>query len=121
MLSPCGSVNRMRAASVLIVNLRGLATEVCKNIVLAGIGSLTIYDPTPLSYPDLGAGYFFRDDDVAKQLKRAEAGRPRIQALNPRVEVIAVTEPTELDEKFLGSFDLICLTDSDPITIASRY
>ena len=59
----------MRNASVLIVTLRGLAAEVCKNIVLAGIGSLTILDAADVSEEDLGAGYFFRDEDVGKKVR----------------------------------------------------
>lgn len=37
---------RLRAASVLLVGLRGLGAEVAKNIVLSGIKSLTLLDPT---------------------------------------------------------------------------
>ena len=59
----------MRNASVLIVTLRGLEAEVCKNIVLAGIGSLTILDAAAVSEEDLGAGYFFRDEDVGKKVR----------------------------------------------------
>lgn len=54
----------MRSASVLVVTLRGLATEVCKNIVLAGIGSLTVLDGEDVTEEDLGCGFFFREEDV---------------------------------------------------------
>lgn len=56
----------MRSASVLVVTLRGIATEVCKNIVLAGIGKLTILDDKNVSEEDLGCGFFFREEDVGK-------------------------------------------------------
>lgn len=62
--------NRMRNASVLIVNLRGLAAEVCKNIVLAGIGKLTIADERDVSEEDLGSGYFFRESDIGSKARR---------------------------------------------------
>ena len=54
----------MRSASVLVVTLRGIATEVCKNVVLAGIGKLTILDDASVSEEDLGCGFFFREVDV---------------------------------------------------------
>ena len=42
---------RLRAASVLLVGVRGLGAEIAKNIVLAGIKSLTLLDPTLVSTP----------------------------------------------------------------------
>lgn len=58
----------MRNATILIVRLRGSATEAIKNIVLAGIGKLVIVDTDDVSQEDLGAGFFFRDDDVGKKV-----------------------------------------------------
>jgi ubiquitin-like 1-activating enzyme E1 A len=61
-------IARMRTASVLLVTLRGLSTEVAKNIVLAGIGKLTVVDSADVSPEDLGSGFFFRDEDVGKKV-----------------------------------------------------
>lgn len=58
----------MRSASVLVVTLRGLATEVCKNIVLAGIGRLTILDDKDITEEDLGCGFFFREAEVGTKV-----------------------------------------------------
>lgn len=58
----------MRNATILIVRLRGTATEAIKNIVLAGIGKLVIVDTDDVSEEDLGTGFFFRDDDVGKKV-----------------------------------------------------
>jgi molybdopterin/thiamine biosynthesis adenylyltransferase len=60
--------HRMRNATILIVRLRGTATEAIKNIVLAGIGTLVIVDTDDVSGEDLGTGFFFRDDDVEKKV-----------------------------------------------------
>ena len=60
----------MRSASVLVVNMRGLATEVCKNIVLAGIGQLTILDDADVTEEDLGCGFFLREEDVGQKVSR---------------------------------------------------
>jgi ubiquitin-like 1-activating enzyme E1 A len=57
---------RMRNAKILVVGLRGIATEVIKNIVLAGIGRLIIVDGEDVSEEDLGAGFFFRNEDIGK-------------------------------------------------------
>lgn len=61
--------DRMRNATILVVKLRGVATETIKNIVLAGIGRLVIVDGEDVTQEDLGAGFFFRDEDVGKKVR----------------------------------------------------
>ena len=52
----------------MVMRLRGTATETIKNIVLAGIGKLIIVDDEDVSEEDLGAGFFFRDEDVGRKV-----------------------------------------------------
>ena len=59
----------MRNATILVVRLRGIATEAIKNMVLAGIGKLIIIDSDNVSEEDLGAGFFFRDEDVGSKVR----------------------------------------------------
>lgn len=59
----------MRNATVLVVNLHGLATETIKNIVLAGIGKLIVLDGANVSEEDLGAGFFLTEEDVGKSVR----------------------------------------------------
>lgn len=58
----------MKTASVLLVNIRGLASEVAKNIVLAGIGRLTLLDAAQVTEEDLGSGYFLREEDIGQNV-----------------------------------------------------
>ena len=62
---------RMRNATILVLRLKGVATEAIKNIVLAGIGTLIVLDTEDVSSEDLGAGFFFRDEDVGKKVRVA--------------------------------------------------
>ena len=64
-----GAYDRMRNAAILVVNFRGVATETIKNIVLAGIGKLIVWDREDVAAEDLGAGFFFRDEDVGKKVR----------------------------------------------------
>ena len=57
---------RIRSASILLISLRALGTEIAKNLTLAGISSLTIIDDEPVTEEDLGAGFFFREEDIGK-------------------------------------------------------
>lgn len=67
-IRPCDA-DRMRNATILVLRLKGVATEAIKNIVLAGIGKLIVVDPDDVAEGDLGAGFFFRDEDVGKKVR----------------------------------------------------
>jgi ubiquitin-like 1-activating enzyme E1 A len=105
----------MRNATILVVRLRGVATEAIKNMVLAGIGRLVIVDGEEVTEEDLGAGFFFRDDDVGKN--RLDAARTRIESLNPLVTVETITKLSVLEnqelEALIEAVDLVCVTDWD--------
>ncbi len=55
---------------ILVVRLRGVATEAIKNMVLAGIGKLIVVDSESVVEEDLGCGFFFRDEDVGQKVER---------------------------------------------------
>ena len=59
----------MRNATILVLRLKGVATEAIKNIVLAGIGKLLVVDSENVTEDDLGAGFFFRDEDVGRKVR----------------------------------------------------
>lgn len=63
----------MRNGTILVVNLKGVAHETIKNIVLAGIGTLICYDSGAVGEEDLGAGFLFREEDVGKKVGRRVA------------------------------------------------
>lgn len=84
---------RMRKSKILVVNAGALANEIIKNLVLAGIGSLTVLDNHIVEGSDLGAQFFISDQDIGKN--RAEAALPAIKKLNPRVITETVAFPIE--------------------------
>jgi len=59
---------KIRTANILLVNLKALGNEIAKNLVLAGIGSLTIIDDNPVTEDDLGAQFFISSDDVGSSV-----------------------------------------------------
>ncbi|KAG8843014.1 hypothetical protein FRB96_004475 [Tulasnella sp. 330] len=104
----------MRNATIVMFNLRGIAAETIKNIVLAGIGKLIIIDSNTVSEEDLGAGFLFRGQDVGRL--RVDAARPNIEALNPLVAVETISDTSKLSDgslhALLQSIDLFCVTDA---------
>ena len=55
-------MRRLRSASVLVVGLRGLGSEVVKNIVLAGVRAVTVLDHSTLSNEDIAGRFLMRQD-----------------------------------------------------------
>lgn len=71
---------RIRSAHILLVSLRALGTEIAKNLVLAGISSLTIIDDEPVTEEDLGAQYFLRQEDIGKPVRFAHLPLTRVKS-----------------------------------------
>ncbi|GAM90968.1 hypothetical protein ANO11243_090150 [Dothideomycetidae sp. 11243] len=108
---------RIRSAKVLLINVKAVGTEIAKNLILNGIGSLTIVDNGVVTESDLGAQYFLRDDDVGSN--RAQTAATRLQELNPRVGVLAnASDPMQFTDEFYKQFDLIVATDLPFLTTA---
>ena len=51
-------MKKMQQATALIIGIDGLGQEIVKNIALAGIGKIYIYDNTPVTICDLSAGFY---------------------------------------------------------------
>lgn len=97
---------RMRSAKVLLINLSSIGTEVCKNIVLSGFGSLTILDNHIVTEEDLGSQFFVSSLDVGS--KRLDAAKVRVQDLNPRVDITFDSDDFKSKNKeYFSEFDLV--------------
>lgn len=79
---------RMMVSDVLIVGLSGLGVEVAKNIILAGVKSVTLYDPNPVTSFDLGGNFYFQEGDIGRP--RAETCIGKLSELNQYVPVKVV-------------------------------
>lgn len=103
---------KIRNARILLITMKALANEIAKNLVLAGIHTLTIVDHAVVTEADLGAQFFISEADIG--LNRAEAAAPQIRKLNPRVSV--TVDQSDIRSKgpdYFGAFDIIIATDLD--------
>lgn len=106
---------KIRNANVLLITMRGLGNEIAKNLVLAGIGSLTIVDHEKITEADLGAQFLVSQEEGHVGKNRAEAALPAIQKLNPRVSIIADTgDVRHKTASYFTMFDMVIATDLDP-------
>ncbi|TPX37285.1 hypothetical protein SeMB42_g06960 [Synchytrium endobioticum] len=107
---------RMRNSKILIGGLTGITTEVCKNLVLAGIGTLTVVDASPVRIQDLQTEFFVTESDIGKN--KAQAAIEKIRMLNPRVKVDAISKDVAtMPESFFDGFDFVVLSGVDLSTM----
>ncbi|KAK5211795.1 E1 ubiquitin-activating protein aos1 [Exophiala xenobiotica] len=101
---------KLRQANLLLIGIRGLGAEIAKNLVLAGIGTLTILDHEMVAEEDLGTQFFLNQTQIGQN--RAEATLPELQKLNPRVQLFTDPNPVVLkDPVYFQAFDIIIATD----------
>lgn len=62
----------MRTSSVLILTLRGIAAEITKNIVLAGVGTVCLLDDKDVDESDLGSNFFLREEDLGLKVSLSQ-------------------------------------------------
>lgn len=100
---------KIRSANILLIGMTGLGAEIAKNLVLAGVGTLTILDGEVVADHDLGTQFFVSQEQVGQN--RAQAAQPEIQKLNPRVSLFVDPDVifTKMPEYF-SSFDITIAT-----------
>ncbi|ODM22263.1 hypothetical protein SI65_03109 [Aspergillus cristatus] len=103
---------KLRSANILLITIKALANEIAKNLVLAGIGGLTILDHEAVTEEDLGAQFFVREEHVGQN--RAQAASAEIRVMNPRVQLRVDTENVRTKQPdYFGQFDIIIATELD--------
>nr|ACO10317.1 SUMO-activating enzyme subunit 1 [Caligus rogercresseyi] len=107
------SQKRLRSARILIIGMGGLGAEVSKNLVLAGVKSLTMMDSVGVGSSDASAQFLAPRDKMGNN--RAEASKDRLQELNPMVKVSSESSSSEdKDGEYFRSFDIVCASCLPP-------
>lgn len=102
---------RLRSSKIVIAGLNGLGAEIAKNIILAGVKSVTFLDHKDVTELDFASNFFVSRDRLGTN--RAEASLLRAQALNPMVELKADTDAlVHKDETFFKQFDLVIVLEA---------
>nr|XP_031326205.1 ubiquitin-like modifier-activating enzyme 7 isoform X6 [Camelus dromedarius] len=102
------AMQRIQGAKVLLSGLQGLGAEIAKNLVLMGVGILTLHDPHPTCWSDLAAQFFLSEQDLGRS--RAEASQELLAKLNGAVQVCIHTG--DITEDLLLDFQVVVLTAS---------
>ncbi|CAI5704559.1 hypothetical protein KXD40_001478 [Peronospora effusa] len=99
---------RMGASNVLIIGLNGLGVEIAKNVILAGVKSVTLHDDTPATMLDLASQFYLSKADVGKP--RAAVSVKKLAELNPYVPVRC--HSGEIMEEVLLQFRAVVLVNA---------
>ncbi|XP_034939308.1 SUMO-activating enzyme subunit 1 [Chelonus insularis] len=104
------SQKRLRLANVLIIGMNGFGAEVAKNIILAGVKSVTFLDHRNITPEDSCSQFLVDRNDLGKN--RAKASVARAQNLNSMVDVKA--DESEVDSKpeaYFQNFHVVCASE----------
>ncbi|XP_004346370.2 aos protein [Capsaspora owczarzaki ATCC 30864] len=103
---------RMRSARVLLAGLTGLGVEVAKNIVLAGIKSITLLDGAVTTDADLTAQFYLGVESL---------GLNRLLVHNAFMVAVVVDEENleSKQDSFFSQFDIVCLVGAPLNTMIS--
>jgi len=86
---------KMTKMKALIVGLRGVGIETAKNLVLQGLGGITLCEESKVKMRHLGSNFFLQPEDVGKNV--AEVVLPRLRELNPLCSLSVAQELTEAE------------------------
>ncbi|XP_060202476.1 ubiquitin-activating enzyme E1 1-like [Lycium barbarum] len=101
------TMRRLFASNVLLSGLQGLGAEIAKNLILAGVKSVTLHDEGNVELWDLSSNFIFTEEDVGKN--RALASIQKLQELNNAVIISTLTNALTTEQ--LSNFQAVVFTD----------
>ncbi|KAL7136175.1 hypothetical protein ABFS83_10G012100 [Erythranthe nasuta] len=101
------TMRRLFASNILISGMQGLGAEIAKNLVLAGVKSVTLHDTGTVELWDFSGSFLSSEEDLGKN--RALVSVPKLQELNNTVIISTIT--TELTKEQLSDFQAVVFTD----------
>ncbi|OMO82888.1 Ubiquitin/SUMO-activating enzyme E1 [Corchorus capsularis] len=101
------TMRRLFASNILISGMQGLGVEIAKNLILAGVKSVTLHDEGVVELWDLSSNFVFSESDIGKN--RALASVQKLQELNNAVVISTLT--TKLTKEQLSDFQAVVFTD----------
>ncbi|CAF3810848.1 unnamed protein product [Rotaria socialis] len=104
------AMKRLRKHHVLIVHAGGLGIEIAKNIVLAGVQSVTLQDTINTSMLDLATQYYLSEENIGKN--RAQCSLEKLRALNDYVKVnVSIQSLSDCSNEYFKQFTCVVLTE----------
>eukprot|EP00252_Welwitschia_mirabilis_P014821 TRINITY_DN32861_c0_g1_i1.p1 TRINITY_DN32861_c0_g1~~TRINITY_DN32861_c0_g1_i1.p1 ORF type:complete len:1053 (+),score=251.74 TRINITY_DN32861_c0_g1_i1:370-3528(+) len=100
------AMRRLFGANILISGLQGLGVEIAKNVILAGVKSVTLHDTSNVEMWDLSGNFYLTEADIGKN--RAVSCCSKLQELNTSVAVSTLT--SEISKEDLVQYQVVVFT-----------
>ncbi|KAL3519027.1 hypothetical protein ACH5RR_021616 [Cinchona calisaya] len=103
---------RLSKSHILVSGLKGTVIEFCKNIILAGVGSLTLNDDRPVTDELLSANFLIPPDEtVFGEKSLAELSCESLKDFNPMVRVsVQKGDLSSFGVDFFDKFDAVVVS-----------
>ncbi|KAE9467587.1 hypothetical protein C3L33_00513, partial [Rhododendron williamsianum] len=114
---------RLSKAHILVSGLKGTVAEFCKNIVLAGVGSLTLIDDRPVTEESLSANFLIApDENVFSGKSLAELCCNSLKDFNPMVRVsVEKGDLSSFGGDFYKKFDVVVKKLDETVECQLQY
>lgn len=89
------TMTKLISFKVIIVGCGGVGVEIAKNLALAGIHTIRLYDPRTPTVQDMGVNFAVTEQALASGKTMAELSASYIQELNPNTRVRVIEALTE--------------------------
>ena len=70
-VSPLILFARLRASRILMISMKGLGAEICKNLILAGVKSVTMLDHEAVTEDDFVSQFLVAQEQYGKNVRNS--------------------------------------------------
>ncbi|CAI0446493.1 unnamed protein product, partial [Linum tenue] len=109
---------RLSKSHIFVYGMKGTVAEFCKNIVLAGVGSVTLMDDRAVTNEALASNFLIPPEEKVYSGKTlAELCCDSLKEFNPMVHVsVEKAELVTLGQQFFEKFDVVVISSCPPAT-----
>lgn len=107
---------KLENSHICLINASPTGAEILKNLVLAGVGAITVNDQGLVNEDDLSGNFFYLREDIGKG--KAESLVNNLVEMNNEVKRTAILNPLddllEGNKKFWDQFNVVVVSDWIP-------
>ena len=106
------SMKKISELKILIIGLRGLGVEICKNIILQGPYKLSIFDNTISDKRDLCCNFYLEEKDIGIKRRDSSIIKKLIE-LNKYVNVECLSQYNSIEEieEIIEEYNIVVITE----------
>ena len=102
---------KLKLAKVVVAGAGGLGSAVLTYLVIAGVGKIRIIDHDKVELSNLNRQMLHADESIGK--RKVDSAKERLQALNPNVEIEAISDAISEENVFDLVGDLLIVDALD--------